>query len=69
MKNFKVIQKAKGHALLTKSGEKRGGGGATIFYNILWTAKVPNVWRNIPLRAIVFELICNLPFILYFVGI
>ena len=35
-------------SLLKSEGE--GGGGATIIYNILWPAKVPNAWRNIPLQ-------------------
>ena len=41
--------KANGHALLAKSGEKRGGGAATMFHNILRPTKVPNAttWKEL----------------------
>ena len=35
--------------------EGKRGGGATIFYNVLWPAKVPNGWHNIPLGLLYIQ--------------
>ena len=46
-----ILRIKNGHALLSKSGEKRGGRGeegAINFYKFLLSPKGPNEWHNIP---------------------